>query len=292
MEDSQKDLTKAAWSVGSHNESRDFQSSARPRFSFRHRHPFLPSPPGTFPVACLQLASLKSPLVSVLGCLTLLTAVAWGQSQTSYRIDTFAGLTGVGDGLSAIAAPLRFPTDIAVGAAGNLYIADRSNHRIRKVDSTGTITTIAGTGTGGFGGFGGDGGPATEAQLSSPRGVAVDGAGDLYIADTSNHRIRKVTTRPVPPPTPPSGGGGGGGPRTSAPGSPRNLTAVGGGGQVVLTWDAPEDDGGAAITDYQYRINGRNPWISIGSTDTTHTVTGLVNDTAYVFLGALGFDQA
>ena len=78
-------------------------------------------------------------------------------------------------------------------------------------------------------------------------------------------------------------GGGGGGPRTSAPGVPGNLTAVGGDGQVVLTWDAPASDGGAAITDYEYRINGRNPWISIGSTDTTHTVTGLDNGTAYTF---------
>ena len=84
---------------------------------------------------------------------------------------------------------------------------------------------------------------------------------------------------------PPRGGGppGGDGPRTSAPGAPRNLTAVGGNGQVVLSWDAPASDGGAAITDYEYRINGRNPWISIGSTLTTHTVTGLDNGAAYTF---------
>ena len=89
-----------------------------------------------------------------------------------------------------------------------------------------------------------------------------------------------------PPPTPPpggGGGGGGGGPRTSAPGPPRNLTAVAGNGEVVLSWDAPENDGGAAITDYEYRIDRRNPWISIGSTDTAHTVSGLDNGTAYVF---------
>ena len=87
-----------------------------------------------------------------------------------------------------------------------------------------------------------------------------------------------------PPPQPPGGGGGGGGaPRTSAPGAPRNLTVVGGDGEVVLSWDAPENDGGAVITDYEYRIDRRNPWTSIGSTQTTHTVTGLVNGTAYVF---------
>ena len=78
-------------------------------------------------------------------------------------------------------------------------------------------------------------------------------------------------------------GGGGGGPRTSAPGAVRNLTAVGGGGQVVLSWDAPASDGGADITDYEYRINGQNPWISTGSTDTTYTVTGLDNGTVYTF---------
>ena len=79
------------------------------------------------------------------------------------------------------------------------------------------------------------------------------------------------------------GDGGDGEPTTSVPGSPRNLTAVVGDGQVVLSWDTPESDGGAEITDYEYRINGRNPWISIGSTLTTYTVTGLVNGTAYTF---------
>ena len=72
-------------------------------------------------------------------------------------------------------------------------------------------------------------------------------------------------------------------PRTSAPGAPRNLMAVGGDGQVVLTWRAPSSDGGAAITDYEYRIDRRNPWISTGSTETTYTVTGLVNGTSYTF---------
>ena len=72
-------------------------------------------------------------------------------------------------------------------------------------------------------------------------------------------------------------------PTTSVPGAPRNLSAVGGDGQVVLTWDAPSSDGGAKITDYEYRIDGRGRWISIGSTLTTHTVTGLVNGREYTF---------
>ena len=88
---------------------------------------------------------------------------------------------------------------------------------------------------------------------------------------------------PSPPPPPPGPPGGGGVPRTSAPGAPGNLTVVGGDGQVVLSWDAPASDGGAEITDYEYRINGQNPWISTGSTETTHTVTGLDNGTVYTF---------
>ena len=78
-------------------------------------------------------------------------------------------------------------------------------------------------------------------------------------------------------------GGGGGTPRTSLPSAVRNLMVAGGNGEVVLTWDAPSSDGGAEITDYEYRIDRRNPWISTGSTETTYTVTGLDNGTAYTF---------
>ena len=92
-----------------------------------------------------------------------------------------------------------------------------------------------------------------------------------------------VTLEATPSPSTGRGGGGGGGPRITRPGAPENLLAEGGDGQVKLTWEAPEDDGGSEITDYQYRINGRNPWTSIGSTQTTHTLTGLVNGTEYVF---------
>ena len=112
-------------------------------------------------------------------------------------ITTVAG-TGTegfgGDGGPAVAAQLNRPTGVASDGLGNLYIADWGNHRIRKVDAAGVITTVAGTGpTGeGEGGFGGDGGAATAAQLNRPFGVAVDGAGNLYIADNRNHRIRKV----------------------------------------------------------------------------------------------------
>ena len=80
-----------------------------------------------------------------------------------------------------------------------------------------------------------------------------------------------------------SGGGGDDGPRAPRPGAPTNLLLEVGDGQVTLRWDAPEGEGAAAITDYEYRINGKGEWISTGSTDTTHTVTGLDNDTEYTF---------
>ena len=92
-----------------------------------------------------------------------------------------------------------------------------------------------------------------------------------------------VTLQATPSPSTGGGGGDGGTPRTSVPGAVRNLTAAGGNGEAVLSWDAPSSDGGAEITDYEVRINRSGPWISTGSTETTHTVTGLDNGTTYVF---------
>ena len=107
-------------------------------------------------------------------------------------ISTVAG-TGTagysGDGGQATSAQLNQPMAAAVDGQGNLYIADYVNQRIRKV-SGGLITTVAGTGTAGFSG---DGGQATSAQLNSPFSVAVDAGGNLYIADYSNQRIRRVS---------------------------------------------------------------------------------------------------
>ena len=100
------------------------------------------------------------------------------------------GISGFsGDGGPATSAQLRGPYSVAVDAAGNLYIADVSNH-IRKVTPDGSIRTIAGNGTSGFAG---DGGPATAAAFSSGSGIAVDAGGTLYIADSGNGRIRRVT---------------------------------------------------------------------------------------------------
>jgi len=102
------------------------------------------------------------------------------------------GQTGFsGDGGAATAAELNSPYGIALDSAGNLYIADTGNGRIRKVDTAGVITTVVGRGNG----FTlGDGGPALNAQLANPSDVAVDSAGNIYIADVGNHAIRKVDT--------------------------------------------------------------------------------------------------
>jgi sugar lactone lactonase YvrE len=95
-----------------------------------------------------------------------------------------------GDGGPATSAQLYDPSGVAVDASGNLFIADSGNSSIRKVTPAGIISTVAGTG---IGGFSGDGGPATAAQLWLPTGVSVDAAGNLFIADSVNNRIRKVT---------------------------------------------------------------------------------------------------
>jgi len=114
--------------------------------------------------------------------------VALGETITTVAGNGQRGYSG--DGGPATAASLNGPAGVAVDAAGNLYIADYSNNRIRKVTPGGTITTVAGNGVRQYSG---DGGPATAASLSSPSGVAVDAAGNLYIADNGNIRIRKVT---------------------------------------------------------------------------------------------------
>jgi sugar lactone lactonase YvrE len=96
-----------------------------------------------------------------------------------------------GDGGAATNAALNQPTGVAVDSGGNLYISDRSNGRIRKVTAaTGVISTIAGNGT--FG-YGGDGGAAASAELDGPFSVAVDTSGNLYIADSGNYRVRRIT---------------------------------------------------------------------------------------------------
>ena len=128
------------------------------------------------------------------------------------KVDTMGIITTIagngscgfnGDGVPATQASLAKPAGIAVDAVGNLYIADRSSHRVRKVDSSGIITTVAGKDgwpsdscyyDWAYGGLSGDGGLGTSAKLRMPTGVAVDEAGNVYIADSWNSRIRKVDT--------------------------------------------------------------------------------------------------
>jgi uncharacterized protein (TIGR03437 family) len=109
------------------------------------------------------------------------------------NISTIAGngvLSYSGDGGAATNAQLNTPQAVAADASGNIYIADTANNVVRKVTAAGAISTIAGNGTAGFGG---DGGAATSAQLNGPQGIVVDPAGNIYISDTQNARVRKIT---------------------------------------------------------------------------------------------------
>jgi RHS repeat-associated protein len=151
-----------------------------------------------------------------------------------------------GDGGPALSATLYRPNGIAVDSEGNLFIADTFNHRIRKVSPDGIITTVAGNG---IMGYGGDGGLAINAKLSEPNGVAIDGQGNLFIADFSNHRIRKVSPDGII--TTVAGNGvmgssGNGGPATDA--------------MLYYPHDvAVDSQGNLFITDYNHRVRKITP---------------------------------
>ena len=155
-------------------------------------------------------------------------------------ISTVAGSGGAGfagDNGPATAALLLGTTDAVVDAAGNIYISDGGNNRIRKVNPAGIITTYAGTGQATYGG---DGGPATAAQIFGPWQLALDQSGDLYIADYGNSRVRKIDSSGII--TTVAGGGtglGDGGPATAA-GVGGNLlgVAVDAAGNLYITSDA------------------------------------------------------
>jgi sugar lactone lactonase YvrE len=115
---------------------------------------------------------------------------AYNDYFTLFAGNYTAGYSGDG-GPAASMAELSNPQDVAVDSAGDVYIADEGNNVIRKVDVNENISTVAGVQALGSG-YGGDGGPATSAQLNEPYGIALDAAGNLYIADTANNRIRKV----------------------------------------------------------------------------------------------------
>ena len=129
--------------------------------------------------------------------------------NASGTITVIAG-TGVagfsGDGGPATAAEISEPSGLAFDRMGNLFFGDYLNHRIRKINTSGTITTVAGTGTSGFSG---DGGPATAAKLNHPYGMIFDPAGNLFFADEYNHCVRKISTSGVISTFAGTGGSGG-----------------------------------------------------------------------------------
>ncbi len=140
-----------------------------------------------------------------------------------------------GDGGPAAHARLSNPYGLAIDTSGNIFIADAANNCVRKVATNGTITTLAGTG---FGGFSGDGGLAINAQLADPQSVALDGSGNLFITDSGNYRIRKVSSNGVI--TTIAGNGtyglmGDGGPASSAELiNPADIAVDGSAGNIVI----------------------------------------------------------
>jgi len=153
---------------------------------------FTPKYPGLRSGAVL----LESSSGTLLG-VTFLSATATGSLSVLLpgRIDTIAGdadwiYKSGDDGILATVSPLFLPTGVVADAAGNLYISDSSNNRIRRVDAlTKLISTVAGTGTSGYSG---DGGLATDAMISNPAGIVIDGAGNLYFCDAGNQAIRRI----------------------------------------------------------------------------------------------------
>jgi len=148
----------------------------------------------------LAVAWVRSAVVLAFGALALGGAMAAAQSAAmpyvvpvSVIIGTVGTAGSSGDNGNASAALLGNPTSLVYDAAGNLYILDKSKNAVRKVSAaTNLITTVAGT-EGATGSFAGDGGLATSAKLNGPNEIALDSAGNIYIADTSNNRVRKVT---------------------------------------------------------------------------------------------------
>lgn len=204
-------------------------------------------------------------------------------------ITTVAG-TGeagfAGDGGPATEALLHQPENITVDRDGNLFIGDLQNHRIRRVDAaTGRISTIAGTGEDGFTG---DGGPATQAAISNPFGLVVHPDGDLYFADTENHRIRRIDAASGVVTTVAGTGrrgfGGDGGPATEAMLSRPHVLAVHPGGDIII---------GDSFNQRIRRLDLRTGVIrTIAGTGEqgTYGDGGPASQAAFVFFGELAVD--
>jgi len=130
----------------------------------------------------------------IMNKIILLLFLIWAKCSNSQIITTIAG-NGIqgfsGDSGQAVSAAMYYPAALVFDNSGNLYVSDMFNYRIRRISSSGVITTFAGNGSGTFGG---DNGPAVSAQLSDPHQLAFDAKGNMYVTDHSNNRIRKIDT--------------------------------------------------------------------------------------------------
>lgn len=214
----------------------------------------------------------RRPSLVWFGLLSLLMTADTVSSQVTGEIITIAG--GAGDGLTALTTNLSAPNGVCVDRSGNLYIADTPNHRVRKVATNGTITTLAGDGFGdnlGFGRFAGDNGPATAASLNAPRGVSVDSLGAVYIADTGNHRIRKVFGESVP---------------ASEIESPASLAVVEAEGAIRIEWTITQTATRFGFNVYR-SVHPDTGFVKLNDA----TITGHTQSFAYIDPQAVQFDQ-
>jgi sugar lactone lactonase YvrE len=173
------------------------------------------------------------------------------------------GTTGYsGDGGPATAAALNRPSGLALDGTGNLLIADKGNHRVRRVDLTsGVITTVAGSN--GWG-YSGDGGAAASASLSSPSGVAVDGNGNIFIADAGNQRVRAVVKESLPA-------------VNAVPDAPSDVVAAAGDARAAIYFTSPR----FAVSSFTVTSNPGN--VTASGNSLPIVVTGLSNGTSYSF---------
>ncbi len=194
-------------------------------------------------------------------------------AQTGF-ITTIAG-NGIaafsGDGGAAVLAQISNPVEVAVDMAGNIYIADIGNYRIRKISTSGIITTVAGNG---HYGFMGDGGPATSARISSAYGICFDTLGNMYFADNNNSRIRKINSAGIITTVAGNGTSGYGG-----DGGPATLASLNGPVGVVV-----DNLGSIYITD---AVNNRIRWVNSSGIIATIAGTGVAG-----FSGDGGFATA
>jgi hypothetical protein len=178
--------------------------------------------------------TVQSPAPPLPGIISTIAGAGYGCNDS-----TTGWPNPLGDGGPATRASLIYPRGIAADGAGNVYIADEGDGRVRKVGPDGTISTFAGTGSAGFSG---DSGPASSAQLSWPQAVVTDGAGNVYIADTGNGRVRKVDTFGIITTYAGSGEGSGpwgdGGSAVDATVGVYNLTVDGAGNLYIVDYTA------------------------------------------------------